>query len=180
MARLRRMVPNSLMRDSPQAGRAAAEPRDDRPDMFLHGPVGSGSRHLRRTKGTIPKVGVSLWLDSNGLRVMLRFRPPRSHLKTLIVGRAALPPWAGAPDLPPESSSLLVWSQHPKNAKNAQRGREQARDNLASDRGSRPFCGAMLLAHGQGRKSFAMRSCQKCVCKCPGISSCEIIELKVS
>src|SRR5438128_9564381 len=112
--------------------------------------------HSSQSQSDTPTFGIVPFVLLK-CHVMLRFRPPRSHLKTLIVGRAALPPWAGAPDLPPESSSLLVWSQHPKNAKNAQRGREQARDNLASDRGSRPFCGAMLLAHGQGRKSFAMR-----------------------
>src|SRR3989442_13782078 len=35
------------------------------------------------------------------------------------------------------------------------------------------------LAHRQGRKPFGMRSYEKCVCKRPGMSSYEIIELKV-
>src|SRR5438445_12117012 len=120
MARLRRMVPNSLMRDSPQAGRAAAEPRDDRPDMFLHGPVGSGSRKpFEPSQSDTPTFGIVPFVLLK-CHVMLRFRPPRSHLKTLIVGPAALPPWPGAPDLPQESRSILACSEQPTYPNNAQ------------------------------------------------------------
>src|SRR3989441_5251896 len=76
------------------------------------------------------------------------------------------------------SAETLV-SVVPKNAKNAQRGREQARDNPAADRGSWPPWRCNVVALVQSSKSFAMRTYAKCFCKCPGMSSYRIIGLKV-
>src|SRR5437899_1880898 len=55
------------------------------------------------------------------------------------------------------NSAKTLVSVVPKNAKNAQRGREQARDNPAADRGSWPPWRCNVVALVQSSKSFAMR-----------------------